>query len=158
MAETRAPVKTGEKQEVVVTGNALAKDDGTISVTYNPGPGDPDETEIFGKKVYAGESVDIPAKHADKVKGNPYLSMKGEKADKALTAPEPVEQEVASFDQNVARERSQEYLEGQTYFANSQPGEAERVARAQQMATELKAAQEDANTDKPRRGRPPKDK
>lgn len=151
MAET----KTGDKQDVVVTGKAVAKDDGTIAVTYNPGPGDPDETEIFGKKVSAGESVDVPAKHADKIKGNPYLSMKGENADKKLeqAKPEPIEE--TSFEENVASERSKEYLEGQTYFANSQPGEAERVARAQQLAAELKAAQNDADTDKPRRGRPP---
>lgn len=155
MADTRAPVKSGEKQDMVVTGHAM-KDDGNISVTYNPGPGDPDETEVFGQKVYAGESIDIPAKHADKVRGNPYLSMKGEKAE-AKSAAKIEEQPVANFDQNVARERSAEYLEGRTQFANSQPGEAERVARAQELATELKAAQEDADSDRPRRGRPPKE-
>jgi hypothetical protein len=150
--------KTGEKQEVVVTGNPLAKDDGTIAVVYNPGPGDPDQTEVFGKKVFAGESVDVPAKHAEKIRGNPYLSVKGEKPDNKLTAPEPEEQEEATFDDNVARERSAEYLEGQVQFANSMPGEADRVARAQQMAAELKEAQESDDTDKPRRGRPPKAK
>ena len=67
MAETRTapPVTTGAKQDVVVSGKPVAKDEGTISVTYNPGPGDPKTTEVFGKQMKAGESVDIPAQPGD---------------------------------------------------------------------------------------------
>lgn len=152
MAETR---KTGDKQEVVVTGNAVAKDEGTISVTYNPGPGDPKESEIFGKKVKAGQAVDVPAEYAHKVRGNPYLSMKGEKPDSKQEAKQPEPQEEASFEDNLARERSEEYLSGRPLFANTAPGEAERVARAQEAAAELKAAVEDEDKDDKsnRRGR-----
>lgn len=130
-----------------------AKDNGMISVTYNPGPGDPEETEVFGKKVTAGEPFDVPAKHADKVRGNPYLLMKGEKAPEHK-AEEPEEQEPASFEDNVVRERTEEYLQGRTAFATAPPGEAERVARAQEQAAEMRAAHESDDVDKPKRGRP----
>ncbi|WP_291869654.1 hypothetical protein [Bradyrhizobium sp.] len=155
---TRPPITTqsSEKQEVVVTGTPVKKDDGTISVTYNPGPGDPKKSEIFGQKVVAGEAVDVPARYADKIAGNPYLSTDGKKDYVAPAAAEPEEIEDVTFDENVARERSREYLEGRTQFANSPPGEAERIARAQEAAAELKAAQDDEDSDKPRRGRPPK--
>jgi hypothetical protein len=146
-----------ERQDVVVTGKTLKKDEGTISVTYNPGPGDPKNSEIFGKKVKAGEAVDVPARYADKVAGNPYLSTDGKKDYVAPVADPDDEQEEASFEDNVARERTQEYLEGRRNLPNSPPGEAERVARAQEQAAELRAAAESDDAEKPRRGRPPKD-
>lgn len=156
MAQTHtAPVKAGEKQDVVVAGKPLNTANGTISVTYNPGPGDPRHSEIFGKKVKAGEAVDIPARYADKVAGNPYLSTDGKKEYVPPAGQEPEEQEEATFEENVARERSKEYLQGRTHFANSPPGEADRVSRAIQAAAELQDAQDDpdADDDKPRRGR-----
>lgn len=131
----------------------------TIQVFYTPGPGDPKHSEIFGKRVKAGEAVEVPAKFAAKVAGNPYLSTE----NKEYVGPEvdePEDDEEITFEEHVARERSKEYLEGRTQFANSPPGEADRVARAQQAAAELKAAvnDPDADPDKPRRGRPPKAK
>ena len=167
MAETRttpahAPATTvGAKQDVVVSGKPMVKDEGTISVTYNPGPGDPKTTEVFGKQVKAGEAVDIPARYADKVRGNPYLSVPGEKTygDDKPKEQKPEEQEEATFEENLARERSEEYLTGRPQFAASPPGEAERVARAQEQARELQEAVED-ETDKdkgkPRGGRAPR--
>jgi hypothetical protein len=124
----------------------------TISVTYNPGPGDPDETEVFGKKVVAGEAVDIDARHAHKVAGNPYLSADGDEK-KVPEEREPEEIEETTFDENVANERAKEYLDNPRQFASLAPGEAERIARAQQAAAELKAAQESDDKDKPKRGR-----
>ncbi len=154
MAKTRhEPVRTGEKQDVVVTGKPLTDKQGTIKVTYNPGPGDPDETEIFGKKAKKGEAVEVPAKHADKVRGNRHLSLDGEKPFAAEEANvKPVEQKEASFEQNLARERSEEYLQDRTLPA-APPGEAERVARAQAAARALQEATESEDKDKPRTGR-----
>lgn len=159
MAETRSShVVAGEKKDVVVSGKTLEKNDGTISVTYRPGPGDKNVTEVFGHKLKAGESTDIPARYADKVRGNPYLQMGGEKSfgDDKPKDEKPEPQEEVTFEQNVARERSAEYLEGRPFFA-APPGDAERVARAQEQARELQAAtdDEDKDKDKPRRGRKP---
>jgi hypothetical protein len=131
----------------------------TVNVVYNPTPGDPDETEVFGKKMVAGEAVEVPARYADKARGNPTLSVEGETTygDDKREEAEPEEIEETSFEDNVIREREKEYLEGRTY-TNNAPGEAERVARAQQAVAELKAARESDDADKPRkRGRPRKD-
>jgi hypothetical protein len=146
----------GPAQDVVVRGKAVQGDNGTIKVTYNPGSGDPQETEIFGKKVKAGEPADIPAKHAHKIAGNPYLSTEGKK-DMATPQSEPAPIEELSFEPELARERSVEYLEGQS-LPPSPPGEAERLARARETAAELKASVESDDADKPRRGRPPKNR
>jgi len=137
------------------------KKDDTIKVVYNPTPGDPEETEVFGKKMVAGEAVEIPAKHADKARGNPTLSVEGETTygDDQREAAEPEEIEEPSFEDNVIREREKEYLTGRTY-TNNAPGEAERVARAQQAVAELKAARESDDADPPAKrkpGRPRKD-
>lgn len=137
------------------------KKDETISVIYNPGPGDPEETEVFGKKMVAGEAVEVPAKHADKVRGNPTLSLEGETTygDDKREEAEPEEIEETTFEDNVIRERSKEYLENRTY-TNNAPGEAERVARAQQAVAELKAARDSDDADPPAKrkpGRPRKD-
>jgi hypothetical protein len=135
------------------------KADEEIKVTYNPLPGDPDETDAFGRKFKAGEAVKLPARFADKVRGNPSFSVAGEKThgDERREADEPEEQEPATFEENLARERSAEYLEGQHRYTTAAPGDAERVARAQEQARELQSAVED-EPDKPRRGpgRPPK--
>jgi hypothetical protein len=137
------------------------KKDDTVKVVYNPTPGDPDETTIFGKKAVAGEAVELPAKYADKARGNPTLSVEGEKTfgDDEREQEEPEEIEEMTFEENVLRERSKEYLEGHTMTSNA-PGEAERVARAQQQVAEMRAAQESDDTDKPAKrkpGRPRKD-
>lgn len=138
----------GPAQDVVVRGKPVQNDTGTVSVTYNPGPGDPEHTEVFGKKVKAGESVDVPAKHADKIAGNPYLSTGGKKDMAAPQAkPEPIEE--LSFEEELARERSTEYLEGQA-MPPQPPGEADRLARAIQAAAELKASVESDDADRPR--------
>jgi hypothetical protein len=155
LSQQSAPIGNGGSaaQDVVVRGKPVQGDNGTIKVTYNPGPGDPQETEIFGKKVKAGEAADIPAKHAHKIAGNPYLSTEGKK-DMATPQNEPAPIEELSFEQELARERSTEYLEGRA-LPPSPPGEADRLARAMEAAAELKAAVESDDTDKPRRGRPP---
>lgn len=128
----------------------------TISVTYRPGPGDPSEVEAYGQYFTADETIDIPAKHKDKILGNPYFEMKGEKKQEHRQV-KPEEQEVATFEDNLLRERTEEYLENRQ-FTSSAPGDAERVARAQEQVAEMREAQESDDTDKPRRGRPPKDK
>lgn len=138
----------GPAQDVIVQGKPVQNDTGTVSVTYNPGPGDPEHTEVFGKKVKAGESVDVPAKHADKIAGNPYLSTGGKK-DAAPAQAEPAPIEEKSFEEELARERSTEYLEGQA-MPPQPPGEADRLARAIQAAAELKASVESDDADMPR--------
>jgi hypothetical protein len=144
-----APIGSGgPAQDVVVRGKPVQNDTGTVSVTYNPGPGDPEHTEVFGKKVKAGESVDVPAKHADKIAGNPYLSTGGKK-DMATPSSDPEPIEELSFEEELARERSTEYLEGQA-MPPQPPGEADRLARAIQAAAELKASVESDDTDKPK--------
>jgi hypothetical protein len=146
---------TAPEQDVIVQGKPVQDDQGTVKVTYNPGPGDPQETEIFGKKVKAGEAADIPARHAHKIAGNPYLSTEGKK-DMATPQNEPTPIEELSFEEELARERSVEYLEGRA-LPPQPPGEADRLARAQAAAAELKASVESDDRDTPRRGRPPKD-
>lgn len=128
----------------------------TISVTYRPGPGDPQNVEAYGQYFTADEAVDMPAKHKDKILGNPYFEMKGEKRQDPRQE-KPEEQEVATFEDNLLRERTEEYLENRQYTASA-PGEADRVARAQEQVAEMREAQESEDGDKPRRGRPPKDK
>ncbi len=127
-------------------------DTGPANVTYRPGPGDPQETEAYGKKFKAGESLEVPGQFVDKAKGNPYFDVAGDKAGSQPEAEEPVEQDEATFEENLARERSKEYLEGRTHFA-SPPGEADRLARAQEQAAELRAAQEDENDKDPEKPR-----
>lgn len=131
----------------------------TISATYRPGPGDPDQTEAFGMTFEAGEAVDVPAQHAGKIRGNPYFAVKGEKTygDDMVDA-ESEDQDEASFEDNVVRERSEEYLSGKPMFTTALPGDAERVARAQEAAREMQESAESDDADKPRRGRPPKAK
>jgi hypothetical protein len=72
---------------------------------------------VFGKKVVAGEAVEVPAKHADKARGNPTLSVEGETTygDDKREEAEPEEIEETTFEDNVIREREKEYLEGRTY-------------------------------------------
>jgi hypothetical protein len=152
-AQATPKTGTAPAQDVVVHGKPVQDENGTVKVTYNPGPGDPQETEIFGKKVKAGEAADIPAKHAHKIAGNPYLSTEGKK-DMAAPQSEPEPIEELSFEEELARERSTEYLEGRT-LPPSPPGEADRLARAMEAAAELKASVESDDADKPRRGRPP---
>jgi hypothetical protein len=152
--QTTAGNTVGTAQDVVVQGRPM-QDEGTVKVTYNPGPGDPQESEIFGKKVKAGEAVDVPAKHAHKIAGNPYLSTGGKK-DMATPQNDPAPIEELSFEEELARERSVEYLEGRA-LPPQPPGEADRLARAQAAAAELKASVESDDRDTPRRGRPPKD-
>lgn len=133
---------------------------GTISVTYTPLPGDPDTTEAYGRTFNEGEAVKLPAHMRAKVEGNPSFSIDGKKslvreeADKE----EPEEQEPATFEENLARERAQEYLQDTRSFPNLSPGDADRVARAQEQARELQEAVNSEDNDKPRRGRPPKAK
>lgn len=130
---------------------------GTISVVYKPLPGDPETTEAYGRTFNAGEAVKLPAHMRAKVEGNPSFLVDGKENPlvEELTK-EPEEQEEASFVDNLARERAEEYLGDRPMFTNSSPGDAERVARAQEQARELQEAANDPDTDKPRRGRPPK--
>lgn len=155
MAETRSvkPTASADAPQSIARAEAVRrfKEENAepISVTYRPGEGDPEETEVFGVKMKAGKSVEIPGKYREKAMGNPYLQVAGAKSfgDSKAEQEEPEEQEVATFDQNLARERTEEYLSGLPLTTNS-PGEADRVARAQEQAAELRAAVESDETDK----------
>lgn len=130
-------------------------------VTYRGGPGEPKVVEAYGTTFRVGESKLVSGKFVDKAKGNPFFGVKGEKTygDEQIEAEaEEVEQEEASFEDNVARERREEYLETANVGSNF-PGDADRVQRAREQAIELQAAKDDdEDSDKParRRGRPPK--
>lgn len=123
-------------------------------ITYRPGPGEPKEIVAYGKTFKAGQSIEVDGRYVDKARGNPSFQIEGEKSfgDDKPKDQEPEQQPEASFEENLARERSEEYLQGRTHFA-SPPGEADRLARAQEAAAELKAAQDeedDKDLEKPR--------
>ena len=128
----------------------------TISVTYHPGLSDPHGVSAYGAYFTAGEAVDIAAKFKAKVLGNPHFEMKGEKRFERQQ-PDPGQQGSATFEENLLRERSEEYLANRQFTA-SEPGDAERVARAHEQVAEMRASQESDEKDKPRRTRQAKDK
>lgn len=128
-------------------------------ITYRGGPGEPKEIEAYGTTFRVGESKLVAGRFVDKAKGNPFFGVDGQKSfgDEQIEGEAIEEQPEASFEDNLARERSKEYLENPGVAAGP-PGDADRLARARQAAAELQDAKEDDDKDEApvRRGRPPK--
>lgn len=91
-----------------------------MKVTYNPGPGDPEVTEAFGRVFAAGEAVEIPddAPYAAKLKRNPFFQVAGEKK------PPGSGPDTAAEDTDLLRERltasSTELVEARAEIARLQ--------------------------------------
>lgn len=115
-----------------------------VRATYRPGRGEPKTAEVFGRKVRAGETIDLPAEFANKARGNPHFSVEGEKTfgDDRQEAPAPEPQEEASFVENQRAAHLEEYR-------TTDPQQVDRIRRAREHSQELAAAKASPDRDEP---------
>lgn len=124
-------------------------DNGKLSVTYHPAPGDQQTVEAYGTTFKAGEAKEVRPELRNKIAGNPMFSIEGEKTfgdeqrEKAeREAKVEDEEDNLTFDDNVLANRMEEY------------GTADPIV-ADQMRREGEAT---FNRQPRRRGRPSKDR
>jgi hypothetical protein len=152
-----------------------APDGKPLSVTYHPGLGEPKTVEAYGATFKAGEAKGIDPKFRQKVAGNPYFSIDGQKTagddqrEKAKEDPDlEDEDDNLTFDENVVANRMEEYgtsdpvaaeqmrREGETNFSRvgtlrrrgrppKEQARAEAKARAEEQAADLSDIESERN-------------
>lgn len=115
-----------------------------VRATYRPGRGEPKTAEVFGRKIRAGETIDLPEEFANKARGNPNFKIEGEASfgDDRQDAPEPVPQNEASFEENQRAAHREEY-------GTDDPQQVDRLRRARETSLELAAAKASPDRDEP---------
>jgi hypothetical protein len=123
-------------------------------VTYNPGPGDPQETTFAGKPITAGKSIDVTdERQLEKARGNRFFSVSGDKGAKAAAQVQADAEAAAAADmpsQNASNAPMWPEAHDKAEVMPSGTISAEVYEEAAQAAVEEDEAQEA----KSRRGRP----
>lgn len=110
----------------------------TGSVTYEPGPGDPEITTAFGRVFSAGESVQIDDPRAfAKLRGNPTMRAGGAKRGPGRPARDPNREKLDEAVRETADEARAKREEANASLADADA--AERAARTVAAISEASA-------------------
>lgn len=136
--------KATPARAAVVTRQTQPEPTKTGLVTYQPGPGDPETTVVFGKTFPAGKSVQIDdPRHYDKLSKNPQFSS-GERKAAAEQTPD---KNAETLDKQ--REKAGEEARKARENANAALAEAEAKERALLALQNLRSAETDPDRNPP---------